>query len=87
MPHRTMRQFPSLIPFRSPLTEKSSRSSLASPISSTGSHALTCEEKYQALASAMPDALLFVNEMIEYLYDLEKRRNPSLFLLLLLLAS
>jgi hypothetical protein len=40
---------------------------------------MTSLAKYQALASATPDALLFVNETIEYLYDVEMRRYPHLF--------
>ena len=41
--------------------------------------ALTAAEKYQALASVRPSALRFVNEMVEYLYDAEKRQHPDLF--------
>ena len=40
---------------------------------------MTPFDKYQALAAAMPRSLMFVNETIEYLYDVEVRRNPHLF--------
>jgi hypothetical protein len=59
--------------------DRSLRSSSDSPRSLINSPALSVAEKYQALASANPDMLPFVDETIEYLYDLAKRRNPELF--------
>ena len=36
---------------------------------------MTPLDKYHALAAATPHSLMFVNEMIEYLYDVEMRRR------------
>lgn len=73
-----------LVPFppsHSRQTSRSSESLTASPRSSAASSRPTTAEKYAALASKTPDALRLVNDTIEYLYDLEVRRNPNLFVI------
>ena len=40
---------------------------------------MTTHAKYLALAEVAPDALLFIDDLINYTYDTERRRYPHLF--------